>query len=122
MLARCREELVCDLAETYHVLDPFALPARRLAVLACGLRGDSRVVMKLTGRRAPERDLLLAAALDRLSLLVWAKTKDAVKGRNRPDSVLSLYLGEERAKEKYSLDSAEAFEAFRASFFHSKAE
>ena len=26
MLARCREELVCDLAETYHLFDPFALP------------------------------------------------------------------------------------------------
>ena len=117
MLARCREELVCDLAETYHILDPFLLPARKLAVLACGLRGDSRVVMKLTGRRAPERDLLLAAALDRLSLLVWAKTKDAVKGRNRPDSVLSLYLVDEKPKRRFGMESAEEFESFRASFF-----
>lgn len=35
-----------------------------------------------------DTEYLLAEAVDRLSLLWWAKTKDGSKGRNRPDMVL----------------------------------
>lgn len=45
MLGECREELICDLAETYHILDMWALPVSLLATLASGLREDSRVMM-----------------------------------------------------------------------------
>ena len=116
MLHRYREDLICDMAETYHILDPLSLPARQLAIYACGLREDSRVVMRLTGRKAPDRDLILAAMLDRLSLLVWTKTKDAVHGRHRPDSVLNLYL-EEKKPHTIGMETGEDFERFRQSFF-----
>ena len=43
MLAADRDALICDLAETYHVLDLTALPVPLLATLAAGLRGDSRI-------------------------------------------------------------------------------
>lgn len=115
MLGRHREALECDLAETYHVLDLYALPARKLAVLATGLRENSRVMMALGGRRATTGEMLDAAMLDRLSLLVWAKTKDAQKGRNRPDSVLEKLLGERKTEklEIYAASDAEDFEARR---------
>lgn len=94
MVAADADALACDLAETYGILDPRALPVDRLAVLAVGLREDSRIKMRLAGARADLDTLLLAAAADRLSWLVWAKTKDAEKGVNRPTSILAAILGE----------------------------
>ena len=44
MMAVNRDALICDLAETYGILDCQALPALLLATLSCGLRADSRIV------------------------------------------------------------------------------
>lgn len=115
MLRRHREALECDLAETYHVLDLNSLPARKLATLAMGLRENSRVMMAIGERRATTAEMLNAAMVDRLSLLVWSKTKDAQKGRNRPKSVLENLIGkkDEEKLEIYSSKDAEEFEARR---------
>ena len=75
-------ELICDFAETYHILDWRTLPLTTAAALSVGLRDNSRVKMKLAGVEAGQDTLLLAAIVDRLSLLWWAKTKDAESGRN----------------------------------------
>lgn len=116
MLGRHREALECDMAETYHVLDLTALPARKLATLAMGLRENSRVIMLLGERRATTSEMLNAAMVDRLSLLVWAKTKDAQHGRNRPKSVLEGLLGKEREEKReiYAAEDVADFEARRA--------
>lgn len=114
MLNVCPDALVCDLAETYGVLDYRALPGRLLATLAAGLREDSRAKLALCGAKATQQSLLLAAAVDKLSLLVWMQTKDAQRGRRRPASVLDALLGEENQKEVASYNSAEEFEAARA--------
>lgn len=65
-----------------------SLPNKLLATLALGLSDDSRFMRALSGRQARGRDLLLAAAVDRLSTLVWFQTKDGAKGRNRPKSIV----------------------------------
>ena len=116
MLGRHREALECDLAESYHILDLNAVPARKLAMLAMGLRENSRVMMAMGGRRATTGEMLNAAMVDRLSLLVWAKTKDAQKGRNRPKSVLESLLGKEREEKQeiYAAEDVADFEARRA--------
>lgn len=118
MLAECADELTCDMAETYGVLEMRTLPARLLATLSCGLSEDSRVMRRLTGRRATTGQLLQAAAVDRLSLLVWAKTKDGQRGRNRPQSLVeALSRKEEDAPKKaQGFDSEAAFEAARRAF------
>lgn len=106
--------LICDLAETYGVLDWKALPLRTAAALSAGLRDNSRIKMKLAGLQADQETLLLAAAVDRLSLLVWAKTKDAEKGKNRPESIFDRLTGqtkEEKTDEFNSYDSPDAFMA-----------
>ncbi len=105
--------LICDLAETYGVLDWRALPLRTVAALSAGLRDNSRIKLKLAGLNADQDTLLLAAAVDRLSLLVWAKTKDAEKGLNRPTSIFDRLTGQEEKKkdEINAYDSAEAFTA-----------
>lgn len=49
MLSLDRDALICDMAETYHLLDLRSLPVRLLATLAAGLRDDSRIRMKMLG-------------------------------------------------------------------------
>lgn len=86
--------LICDFAETYHVLDWRGLPLTLAASLAFGLRESSRIKTKISGSLVDFNTLLNAAMLDCLSFLVWAKTEDAQKGRNRPKSVYDALSGE----------------------------
>lgn len=61
--------------------------------------------------RLTTAETLLAAALDRLSMLVWMQSKDGQKGKNRPKSVLSEINS---ADEKpMAFRTAEAFELAR---------
>ena len=112
MLKEDRDALLCDLAETYGVFDLYALPVRTLAVLAAGLRDDSRSKMRLSGISVPRRDLLLAAAVDRLSLLVWSMSEDAKRGTNRPNSLVAALMGEaEGSSDVMTFDSPDDFKA-----------
>lgn len=92
MLAAGRDELACDLAETYGILDYRGLPARRLAVLAAGLREDSRIKLRMSGARVPLETLLLASIADALNALLW---RGAKRGK-RPASFVGLLTGTER--------------------------
>lgn len=94
MLAADRDALVCDLAETYGIFDYRALPARLLATLAVGLRDESRIKMRMSGQPVPRSELLLAAILDRLSVMVWFLSEDGKTGANRPNSMVEVLLGE----------------------------
>jgi hypothetical protein len=58
--------------------------------------------------------LLLASAVDRLSTLVWSKTKDAEKGRHRPGSIVALLTDRKKPSENVLFDTPEAYEAERA--------
>lgn len=86
--------------QVYHVEDPDALPPLLFATLVAGLPEDSRTMRALSGRRAAPGELLLAAAVDRLSLLVWFQTKDGLKGRNRPKSLVESMTREEKEEQK----------------------
>lgn len=94
------DALRCDLAETYHIYDLEALPITTVALLACGLRDNSRIKMKLTGAKVSDEIMLLAHAVDRLGLLVWAQTKDGAKGRNRPVSIAEHILNGDTSNTK----------------------
>lgn len=94
------DALICDLAETYRIYDYRQLPTTRVAVFACGLRDDSRIKMKLSGRLVPLDTLLLAGISDRLSTLVWFKTKDGQKGKNRPTSLTELLTNSNKPSKK----------------------
>lgn len=112
MLSADRDALICDLAEVYGIFDHRALPATLLAALSVGLRDDSRIKMKLSGQKLTKLEVLAAAAVDRLSMLVWLNSEDGRKGENRPVSVLSLLMGEkEEEKPVEGFDTAEEFEA-----------
>lgn len=107
--------LICDLAETYGILDYRALPLKTVAALSSGLRDNSRIKLKISGQNIDNTTALLAAAVDRLSLLFWAKTKDGQKNRNRPDSMLQKLMGSRQEDEKdyMTFQTVEEFEAAR---------
>lgn len=101
MIATDRDALACDMAETYGVFDIQALPVATLAALAVGLRDDSRIKMRLSGAKVPQTVILLAAAVDRLSMLVWMQSEDGRKGTNRPQSLVKLLSGETEKTENH---------------------
>lgn len=112
MLAADRCALVCDLAETYGIFDMRALPVELLAALSSGLRENSRIKQKIAGVQGGIDTLLLAAAVDRLSLLVWAQSEAAQEGTGRPNSILAMLTETEQPQSAVqAFDSAEEYEA-----------
>ncbi len=82
------------------MFDLRALPPRKAATLVLGLGKDSKTLM-------------LAGIFDRLSLLCWAQTTDALRGENRPPSLVEALRGAGKAG-SCGFDSAEEFERARA--------
>ena len=110
MIAIDEAALECDLAETYHIYDYRALPPTRVALFSIGLRENSRIKMKISGTNYPLETMLTACIVDRLSILVWSKTKDGEKSRNRPKQIVGQMLGKQEEKEVLTFKSAEKFE------------
>ena len=114
MVAADEDALICDFAETYHILNWRGLPARYAAVLACGLRDDSRIKMVMGKQKITTEMMMNAAMVDALNLLVWMRTKDGAKGQNRPASLVSALTGTKEEKDTLeAFDTVEAFEARR---------
>lgn len=114
MIRLDEEALICDLAETYQIHDYKQLPLTMVAVFSCGLRDDSRIKMQLNQQTVPLETLLLAGVSDKLSLLLWFKTKDGQKGTNRPESILdTLSVKQKQQKKEIVFNSGEDFERTR---------
>lgn len=69
--------------------------------------------MKLSGQKVTTIEILLASCLDQLTIQSWANTKDAQKGRNKPDSILSVLMGEQKKENVVAFDTPEEFEKAR---------
>ena len=93
MLATDEDALVCDLAETYGILDLEALPVQKLAVLSCGLRDNSRIKLKLAGMKIDTQTFLMAGCYDVLTWLCWTKTESARNGGEPPNGILVKLMG-----------------------------
>lgn len=111
MLVNAKTELVCDLAETYHVFNMQSQPASFIAALTAGLSQESRTKRKLSGRKYSTDTLLLACILDAVNMRVWQNTKDAQKGRGRPKSVYEALTQTEETL--HGFNTAEDFETYR---------
>ena len=116
MLHVGEDELTCDMAETYHIYitdwynPPF--PLSYLAKLAFGLSNDSRIKRKIANVKLTLDESLKAIILDKISILIWQKTKDGIKGRNMPQSIYRKLSGiEDKPKDELqSFDTTTAFD------------
>lgn len=107
-----KDALMCDLAETYQIYDLKQLPLTKVAVFSLGLKDDSRIKMKMRNQKFDLNQILLMSVADNLKLLLWSKTKDAQKGRNRPVLWSSLFE-EPKEKKEIVFNSGEDFEKER---------
>lgn len=99
MLATDEDALICDMAETYHVFDIWGLPVETLAVLASGLRDNSRIKMKLAGLEFIPVEFVLPHIADNLALYLYSFSKDAKYKRNMPKMFTDIMSGKSK-KEK----------------------
>lgn len=100
MWSAAKDELICDMAETYGIYDLRALPVRTLAVLACGLGRNSRVWAKTQGFKAKWSEIMLAMCADRLAVLAWQNTESGSTGENFPTMLAPELLGMSDQSEK----------------------
>lgn len=100
MLNSNEDEIRCEMARVYHIFDIRSLPVRTVATLAMGIGRDIQ-------------SLILAGIYDKLSLLCWMQTTDAIKGDNRPASLMDALYGVSTSGSA-GYDSAEEFERARA--------
>lgn len=113
MLEADEDALVCDLAETYGIYDYESLPVQTVAALSIGLRGDSRIMMKMTGQELSRTDLILTIIADYLALILWSKTKDGKHNRNKPTPLRDMFRTKKES-DVAGFDSPEEFERARA--------
>ena len=115
MIKTDEESLICDFAETYSIYNYKSLPLKLVATVASGLSGDSRIKRKLSGLNHSIDTLLLACIVDRLSLLLWRDTKDASKGKNKPESMYELLTSSSKdvSESHDSFNSGKEFERER---------
>lgn len=100
-----KNALLCDLAETYHIYDYRSLPLHMVGIFACGMREDSRIMMKVMGVKVNTIQTLLALIADNTRLIAWLQSSDGEKGINRPKPLLAMM-----SEEKYSENNIETFE------------
>ena len=113
-MAHYESALICDMAETYHVLNYRALPVQTLATLCSGLRENSRVKMQVGGISEVSNEVLLISIADTLKVighrlfgskeqpklladLVMEKREYRVTDRKR-DTVRDMILEEARTR------------------------
>lgn len=113
MLNTDEDAVICDLAETYQIYDYKDMPPDKVAIFCSGLRDDSRIKLKMTGQKVKLDTMLLASIVDRLSILVWTKTKDGQKGRNQPKSIVDSINKPVKVKEELVFATGEDFEKAR---------
>lgn len=120
MINADEDALVCDFAETYHIYDYKRLPAKLVASLAVGLRPDSRIKIKLSELKVSPEMMMMAAIVDRLTVLVWMQTKDGQHGRNPPKPLLSAL--EKPESDTISFLSGEDYEKERQRLLQKEAD
>lgn len=114
MIKTDENALVCDLAETYHIYDYRRLPLTQVAVFSYGLRDNSRIKMKMSGQKVDFNTLLMANLADMVSILLWTKTKDGQKNKNRPESLVTkIQSPGKKAKDLSTFTSGKDFEKVR---------
>ena len=108
MLATDEDAFFCDMVETYHITDYRALPVETLAVLAFGLRENSRIKLKIAGINPVPVEIILPQIYDILVCL-GAGLSGA---KEAPPSMMDLVRGVQ--KEEDTVDSFNTPEEFQA--------
>ena len=102
------DALICDLAETYHILDYRSLPVQLVATLSAGLRDDSRIKLKAADTSVDLETIILAAIADNLTMLRAGMDR---KNRGKPFLFTEAINGERKKQKVRGFRTVEEFEA-----------
>lgn len=70
--------------------------------------------MKMSGQKVDFNTLLMANLADMVSILLWTKTKDGQKNKNRPESLVTkIQSPDKKAKDFSTFTSGKDFEKVR---------
>lgn len=118
MINECEDKLICDFAETYHVLNYRELPLQLVVTLLFGLRENSRVKMHISNTKLTIEQIISSIMADSLQFLAWTKTKEAQKGRYDKKSILKILNGdyETENEELAVFETIEEFENYMKQF------
>ena len=114
MINTDEESVICDFAETYHIYDYRKLSCKTAAILACGLKDDSRIKMIISGMTANPEQILLSTISDGIRTIAWMLSEDGRQGINRPVSLTGVLTGNNSDKENTEtvvFNSGEDFDA-----------
>ena len=106
LISDSEDLLICDLAETYHILNYRELPPTLVATLVLGLPDHSRLKMKVSGQKITTEQAMLAVIIDDLNLLLWQRSKR----RKKPESLYKKRTEEKQKDELLSFSSPEEYE------------
>lgn len=114
MIKTDEDALICDLAETYHIYNYRQLPINLVAVFSYGLKDNSRIKMIMNDQKVSLDTMLLARVSDDLRTIIWSKTEDGQKNKNRPESIVGLLNSNlKQEKDVVVFTSGEEFENAR---------
>jgi len=105
--------LICDFAETYHILNYKALPATMAATLAVGLGDNSRIKRKLNNQPATAEVIISTALLDTLNQIAYRLSDGS---GTPPESLIGKLFEEHEPIKKMCMgfDSEKDCEKYRA--------
>lgn len=118
MVQNYPNELECDMAQFYGIHDYRNFKLGHISILACGLPEQSRIVKKVTDKPYETDTYLLAHIVDRLSLIWWSKTEDAMENMNRPKMMINV-LNQVSEPNEYESMTIDEFEKTRAEIMRS---
>lgn len=112
MLGTDRDAVICDLAETYHLLDYKSVPVELLATLCAGLHDDSRIKMKISGLKRIAPSFAFVHMADALTVILHSMT-----GSKKKPKLYEEIMVDKRAKKKTTgFSTIEEFEKARQRF------
>lgn len=100
--------LVCDLAETYHILDYRSLPVQLVATLSAGLRDNSRIKLKAADMPVSLETIIFATIADNLTMLRAGMDR---KNRNNPFLFTEALRGGNKKQKVKGFKTSQEFEA-----------
>lgn len=108
-MEEAEDEMVCDLAETYNILDFERLPVERVAVFVYGLRDTARIWQKL-GHNNFDREIQVLI-YDKLAWLAWSRSRAAEEGGAAPEPLYNKIYGKQKnnPEEAVKFDSPQDF-------------
>lgn len=104
--------LICDLAETYGIIDYKTVRPSIVASLAVGLPDSSRIKRKYSGVNLTLEQMLLAMLVDGVNISIWQR--GGGKKSRKPVSIFKKLTEKEKPKDELmSFATIDDFEAWR---------